>query len=217
MAQVTRASVADIDLLASSWRLHLAAERKSAATITAYSYATTQLASFLREHGMPTNVDAITREHIETFLVHLYGIPVQRSFGCDLLTPGFKAHNDGLAGGAGCTWNHDPTYSFDGLWKPDVPWLTLSQWVTLDQSPWSWDDFASVVTAYLYEWASTSVPGDWPAQGGPYSASDPGAYVDPYAYYDTYANVDPYAYETYSDQYGYDYDFYPYSEGYAYA
>ncbi len=45
MAQVTRASVADIDLLASSWRLHLATERKSAATITAYSYATTQLAS----------------------------------------------------------------------------------------------------------------------------------------------------------------------------
>jgi site-specific recombinase XerD len=71
MAQVTRASVSDIDVLATSWRLHLAAERKSAATITAYSYATTQLASFLREHGMPTDVGSITREHIETFLVHL--------------------------------------------------------------------------------------------------------------------------------------------------
>jgi integrase len=51
MAQVTRASVSDIDVLATSWRLHLAAERKSAATITAYSYATTQLATFLREAG----------------------------------------------------------------------------------------------------------------------------------------------------------------------
>ena len=71
MAQVTRASVADIDVLASSWRLHLAAERKSPATITAYSYATTQLATFLREQGMPTDVGAITREHIETFLVHV--------------------------------------------------------------------------------------------------------------------------------------------------
>jgi site-specific recombinase XerD len=71
MAQVTRTSVADIDVLASSWRLHLAAERKSPATITAYSYATTQLATFLREQGMPTDVGAITREHIETFLVHV--------------------------------------------------------------------------------------------------------------------------------------------------
>jgi site-specific recombinase XerD len=71
MAQVTKASVADIDVLASSWRLHLAAERKSPATITAYSYATTQLATFLREHGMPTEVGVITREHIETFLVHV--------------------------------------------------------------------------------------------------------------------------------------------------
>jgi integrase/recombinase XerC len=71
MAQVTRASVSDIDVLATSWRLRLAAERRSAATITAYSYATTQLATFLREQGMPTNVDAITREHIETFLVHV--------------------------------------------------------------------------------------------------------------------------------------------------
>ena len=59
MPQVTRASVADIDLLASSWRLHLAAERKSAATITACSYATTQLASFLREQGCrPTSTVA---------------------------------------------------------------------------------------------------------------------------------------------------------------
>jgi hypothetical protein len=63
MAQVTRASVSDIDVLATSWRLRLAAERKSAATITAYSYATTQLATFLREQGMPPTS---TRSHAST-------------------------------------------------------------------------------------------------------------------------------------------------------
>jgi site-specific recombinase XerD len=68
MAQVTRASVSDIDVLATSWRLHLAAERKSAATITAYSYATTQLATFLREAG---HAHQRRRDHIETFLVHV--------------------------------------------------------------------------------------------------------------------------------------------------
>ncbi len=71
MAQVTRASLADVERLASSWRLHLAAERKSPATIEAYSYATTQLAAFLHERGMPTDVSAITREHIEAFLVYV--------------------------------------------------------------------------------------------------------------------------------------------------
>jgi len=69
MTQVTRASVSDLERLASSWRLHLAAERKSPATMESYGYATTQLAAFLREHGMPTDVGSITREHIEAFLV----------------------------------------------------------------------------------------------------------------------------------------------------
>ncbi|HET9725118.1 MAG TPA: hypothetical protein VFR44_14930 [Actinomycetota bacterium] len=64
-------SLADLDVLASSWRLSLEAECKSPATITSYTYATTQLSAFLRESGMPTDVDKIAREHIEAFLVHV--------------------------------------------------------------------------------------------------------------------------------------------------
>ena len=69
MRQVTARSVADVETLAPSWRLSLEAENKSPATITSYTYATTQFVAFLRENGMPTDVDAITREHIEAFLV----------------------------------------------------------------------------------------------------------------------------------------------------
>jgi site-specific recombinase XerD len=80
MAQVTSRSVtdqspprgnlvADIDILAPSWRLSLEAENKSPATITSYGYATTQLSAFLRERGMPTSVTVIAREHVEAFLV----------------------------------------------------------------------------------------------------------------------------------------------------
>jgi site-specific recombinase XerD len=69
MAKVTAASLADIDQLAPSWKLSLTAERKSPATITSYTYATTQLSAFLRANGMPTDAGAIAREHIESFLV----------------------------------------------------------------------------------------------------------------------------------------------------
>ena len=69
MVKVTAASIADIDQLSPSWKLSLTAERKSPATITSYTYATTQLSSFLRSRGMPTDVTAIAREHIEAFLV----------------------------------------------------------------------------------------------------------------------------------------------------
>ncbi len=69
MVKVTAASVADVETLAPSWRLSLTAENKSPATLTSYSYATTQFAAFLRSRGMPTDVRAITREHIEAFLV----------------------------------------------------------------------------------------------------------------------------------------------------
>jgi site-specific recombinase XerD len=62
-------SVADVETLAPSWRLSLEAENKSPATITSYTYATTQLVAFLRDKGMPTDVNAIAREHVEAFLV----------------------------------------------------------------------------------------------------------------------------------------------------
>lgn len=71
MTQVTIRSVADIDVLAPSWQLSLEAEAKSEGTIESYTYATTQLSAFLRERGMPSEVGAISREHVETFIVHL--------------------------------------------------------------------------------------------------------------------------------------------------
>jgi site-specific recombinase XerD len=71
MARIMTGSVADIDALVPSWRLSLEAANKSTATITSYTYATTQLSAFLREHGMPTDVGVIAREHVEAFLVHV--------------------------------------------------------------------------------------------------------------------------------------------------
>ena len=65
------ASVSDVADLVPSWRLSLEAENKSTATITSYTYATTQLEAFLIERGMPTDVSAIAREHVEAFLVHV--------------------------------------------------------------------------------------------------------------------------------------------------
>ncbi len=71
MRQVTAGSVSGIDVLAPSWRLSLEAENKSPATLVSYGYATTQFAAFLRAKGMPTDVGAIAREHVEAFLVEL--------------------------------------------------------------------------------------------------------------------------------------------------
>src|SRR5512133_3224750 len=69
MVKVTARSVADVEALAPSWQLSLTAENKSPATLTRYGYATTQLSAFLRGRGMPTDVGAISREHVEAFLV----------------------------------------------------------------------------------------------------------------------------------------------------
>jgi site-specific recombinase XerD len=54
--------------LASSWRRSLAARRVSPATIDTYGTAVAQLAAFLHDHGMPENVGAIRREHVEAFV-----------------------------------------------------------------------------------------------------------------------------------------------------
>ena len=71
MAQVTGGSVADVDVLVPSWTLSLQAENKTKATITSYTYATTQFVTFCRERGMPTDVGAVAREHVEAFLVQV--------------------------------------------------------------------------------------------------------------------------------------------------
>jgi site-specific recombinase XerD len=68
-SRVMPPSLGDLRPLADSWHLHLDAENKSPKTIKAYLDAAGQLIKFLDAQGMPTTADALTREHIETFLV----------------------------------------------------------------------------------------------------------------------------------------------------
>ena len=69
--KVTTASITDIETLVPSWVLALQAERKSPSTIEAYTYATTQIRAYLVAHGMPTDVEKITREYVSAFLADL--------------------------------------------------------------------------------------------------------------------------------------------------
>lgn len=71
MPKVMARSVSDLEALMPSWTLSLRAENKSVATITSYTYATTQFRAFLVDKGMPTDVSAIAREHVEAFLADL--------------------------------------------------------------------------------------------------------------------------------------------------
>ncbi|HEX7171850.1 MAG TPA: phage integrase N-terminal SAM-like domain-containing protein, partial [Candidatus Limnocylindria bacterium] len=54
-----------------SFTRHLRAENLAASTVATYVKALNQLNSFLVQQGMPTDVAAIRREHIEAFLVAL--------------------------------------------------------------------------------------------------------------------------------------------------
>ena len=63
------ADPASIERLAWSWSNHLAAENKARSTISGYLQSVEQFAVYLAENGMPTGVQAITREHVESFLV----------------------------------------------------------------------------------------------------------------------------------------------------
>lgn len=64
-----RPDPSSIERLARSWSNHLAAENKSPATITGYTGSVEIFTRFLVDRGMPTLVTAITREHVEAFLV----------------------------------------------------------------------------------------------------------------------------------------------------
>lgn len=70
-AQTSNASLGTLERLLGSWELHLRAERKAPKTLEAYLSAGSQLADFLRSSGMSTQVHAIKREHIESWMVHL--------------------------------------------------------------------------------------------------------------------------------------------------
>jgi len=55
-----------------SFTRHLRAENLAASTVATYVKALNQLNSFLVQQGMPSDVAAIRREHIEAFLVALH-------------------------------------------------------------------------------------------------------------------------------------------------
>ena len=58
----------DIEANAASFGRHLRASNKAAATIHAYLDAVARLDAFLEARGMPRNVAAIRREHVEAFI-----------------------------------------------------------------------------------------------------------------------------------------------------
>jgi site-specific recombinase XerD len=62
---------ADVDVLAASFKRGLHARNMSPRTVTAYLEAVNQLAAFLRRQGMPTELPAIHREHVEAFIADI--------------------------------------------------------------------------------------------------------------------------------------------------
>ena len=68
----TRTDVAvDIPALLPSWQRSLRAARRSPRTVQSYTEAAEQLADFLVRQGMPTAVESIRREHVESFIEDL--------------------------------------------------------------------------------------------------------------------------------------------------
>jgi site-specific recombinase XerD len=61
----------DIGTNQAAFNRHLRAENKSPSTVETYGKAIGQFAAFAAAQGMPVNVAAIRREHVETFLVDL--------------------------------------------------------------------------------------------------------------------------------------------------
>lgn len=61
-------------LFLDQWRRSLRSENKSGATIATYVSAAAQFAEFLVKKGMPTVVENLTREHVESFIEHLLAI-----------------------------------------------------------------------------------------------------------------------------------------------
>jgi len=67
--ETTFGSLNDLATMSASWGLHLEAANLSPKTIRTYLDSVRQLQGHLASKGMPTAVDAIAREHIESFLV----------------------------------------------------------------------------------------------------------------------------------------------------
>ena len=64
-------SVGDLRVNIDSFELHIRAENLSRATLVAYSGAARQFHSYLVNHGMPSDVADIRREHVESFIADL--------------------------------------------------------------------------------------------------------------------------------------------------
>ncbi|MPZ14950.1 MAG: tyrosine-type recombinase/integrase [Chloroflexi bacterium] len=64
----TSTAFGDIGTLTASFRLALRAQNKSPRTVKSYLEALTLFRAYLAEAGMPTDVTAITREHVESFI-----------------------------------------------------------------------------------------------------------------------------------------------------
>jgi site-specific recombinase XerD len=71
MTRTTTASVGTLDTLIPSWLGSLRAAKKAPKTIATYREAAEQFLAFLTEAGMPTDVDKIRRERVESYVEHL--------------------------------------------------------------------------------------------------------------------------------------------------
>ena len=76
LAQVGRVSTQtdihiDIPALLPSWQRSLGAARRSPRTVQSHTEAAEQLSDFLVRKGMPTAVESIAREHVESFIEDL--------------------------------------------------------------------------------------------------------------------------------------------------
>jgi site-specific recombinase XerD len=60
-----------ISALAGSWLLHLAAENKSPRTLQSYGESFARFTAFLEEHGMPTGIEDIRRDHVAAWIADL--------------------------------------------------------------------------------------------------------------------------------------------------
>jgi site-specific recombinase XerD len=61
----------DLRALNESFTRALHAENRAPRTLALYTGAVKRFVAFLEERGMPTTVDAIEREHVESYIAHL--------------------------------------------------------------------------------------------------------------------------------------------------
>lgn len=71
-SRATHTSDTDLHYLRRSFLRHLAADRRSTATRTAYRAAVDQLEAFLAAHALPTTVRQLQADHVDAFFVSLH-------------------------------------------------------------------------------------------------------------------------------------------------